>query len=193
PEFELLEPHPFSLVCFRPRFPGLPVEEANRRTLQLLETLNDSGELYLSHTKVDGRVLLRLAVGSPQTERRHVLAAWERIRREAIAAGQQPADRGGKGPSRGKGPFRSLGAGRRGCWRTGATTRTSAASGFKPGGAPAGATVRLCRAPRCPGACAPGRTGRGRWRSRHRSPVPRGRPGAVGPCRARAWPCRWAW
>lgn len=88
PEFELLEPHPFSLVCFRPRFPGLPVEEANRRTLQLLETLNDSGELYLSHTKVDGRVLLRLAVGSPQTERRHVLAAWERIRWEAIAAGQ---------------------------------------------------------------------------------------------------------
>ena len=64
------------------------MEEANRRTLQLLETLNDSGELYLSHTKVDGRVLLRLAVGSPQTERRHVLAAWERIRREAIAAGQ---------------------------------------------------------------------------------------------------------
>ncbi|MEV0085994.1 pyridoxal-dependent decarboxylase [Saccharopolyspora sp. NPDC050642] len=79
PRFELLEPHPLGLVCFRPLFPELSTEDANDRVYRLMESLNESGELYLTHTKVDGRTLLRLAVGSPQTERRHVLAAWKRI------------------------------------------------------------------------------------------------------------------
>ncbi|MFC7340741.1 pyridoxal-dependent decarboxylase [Saccharopolyspora griseoalba] len=85
PRFELLEPVPFALVCFRPRFPELGVEEANERTLRLMGELNDSGELYLTHTKVDGRVLLRLAVGSPQTRREHVEAAFARIRERVDA------------------------------------------------------------------------------------------------------------
>ncbi|GAA2356514.1 pyridoxal-dependent decarboxylase [Saccharopolyspora halophila] len=83
PGFELLEPHPFALVCFRPRYSELPAAEADERTRRLLDELNDSGELYLTHTKLDGRVLLRLAIGSPQTERHHVRAAWDRIRRAA--------------------------------------------------------------------------------------------------------------
>ncbi|MEV4730903.1 aminotransferase class I/II-fold pyridoxal phosphate-dependent enzyme [Saccharopolyspora sp. NPDC049426] len=83
PDFELLEPHPFALVCFRPRYPDLPVDEANERTHRVMNALNDSGDLYLTHTKIGGRTLLRLAIGSPATERRHVEAAWERIRRAA--------------------------------------------------------------------------------------------------------------
>ncbi|GAA4829452.1 pyridoxal-dependent decarboxylase [Saccharopolyspora rosea] len=86
PRFALLEPHPFGLVCFRPEFPGVPVEQANERTMRLMESLNDSGEVYLTHTKVDGRVLLRFAVGSPRTERRHVEAAWRRVRDAVDAA-----------------------------------------------------------------------------------------------------------
>ncbi|MFC7563682.1 hypothetical protein ACFQU9_10615 [Actinomadura namibiensis] len=48
-----------------------------------MERLNASGDLYLTHTRVGGRVLLRLAVGGPATEERHVRAAWDRIREEA--------------------------------------------------------------------------------------------------------------
>ncbi len=45
----------------------------------LLERLNDSGALFLSHTKVGEHVLLRMAVGAPSTRRAHVEAAWQRI------------------------------------------------------------------------------------------------------------------
>ncbi|GAB3683291.1 aminotransferase class I/II-fold pyridoxal phosphate-dependent enzyme [Saccharopolyspora tripterygii] len=81
PDFELLEPHPLALVCFRPRYPDLSDAEADERTHRVMNALNDSGDLYLTHTKIGGRTLLRLAIGSPATERRHVEAAWERIRR----------------------------------------------------------------------------------------------------------------
>ncbi|WP_106177644.1 aminotransferase class V-fold PLP-dependent enzyme [Prauserella shujinwangii] len=80
--FEVLDHHPFGLVCFRPLWNGLGAEEADEATLALLDRLNDSGELYLSHTRVHGRVMLRLAIGAPATERRHVRAAWDRIRAE---------------------------------------------------------------------------------------------------------------
>lgn len=82
PRFEVREPHPFGLVCFRPRWEGASTPEANRNTLALLESLNDSGALYLSHTKAGDHVLLRLAIGSPATQSRHVQDAWDRIRSE---------------------------------------------------------------------------------------------------------------
>ncbi|TKG62054.1 pyridoxal-dependent decarboxylase [Prauserella endophytica] len=81
--FELRADHPFGLVCFRPRWPGLSADDANAATMALLERLNDSGELYLSHTKANGDVLLRMAIGAPATEREHVLSAWSTIQREA--------------------------------------------------------------------------------------------------------------
>jgi len=75
--FEVVAPHPFSLVCFRLRGDG---ESADARNEELLRRLNASGEQYLTHTRVDGRYVLRLAIGSPQTERHHVTATWRRIR-----------------------------------------------------------------------------------------------------------------
>ncbi|MFC9977126.1 aminotransferase class I/II-fold pyridoxal phosphate-dependent enzyme [Spirillospora sp. NPDC127200] len=83
PAFEVRDHHPFGLVCFRPRWEGLPDEEADAATLALMERLNASGDLYLTHTKVGGRVVMRMAVGGPATEERHVRAAWDRIREEA--------------------------------------------------------------------------------------------------------------
>jgi aromatic-L-amino-acid/L-tryptophan decarboxylase len=77
--FEVVAPHPFSLVCFRLR------GEDNQNE-QLLRRLNATGEQYLTHTRVRGQYVLRLAVGSPRTERRHVEATWRRI--------QQIADEG---------------------------------------------------------------------------------------------------
>jgi len=80
PDFELHEPQTLGLVCFRPRWP-LSEDEADAATLRLMESLNASGDLYLTHTKVGGRVVLRMALGGTRTEARHVRAAWEAIRK----------------------------------------------------------------------------------------------------------------
>ncbi len=71
--FEVVAPHPLSLVCFRLR----GADAANEA---LLERLNQSGEIYLTHTRVNGAYALRLAVGGVWTERRHVERAWALIR-----------------------------------------------------------------------------------------------------------------
>jgi aromatic-L-amino-acid decarboxylase len=70
--FELCAPVPLSLICFR-REGG---DDANR---ELLEKINASGEVFLSHTVLDGRFVLRLAIGNHSTTRRHVQRAWELI------------------------------------------------------------------------------------------------------------------
>jgi aromatic-L-amino-acid decarboxylase len=80
PEFELHEPQTLGLVCFRPRWPALSEEDADAATLRLMESLNNSGALYLTHTKVAGRVVLRMALGGTRTEQRHVETAWQAIR-----------------------------------------------------------------------------------------------------------------
>jgi len=73
PAFELAAPAPLNLVCFRLK----AGDEANRA---LLARLNDSGELYLTHTVLDGKFTLRLVVGQTYTEARHVAHAWALIR-----------------------------------------------------------------------------------------------------------------
>lgn len=70
--FELAVEPVLSLVCFRLRAD----DEANER---LMATLNDSGELMLSHTRLDGRFTLRFSVGSTLATREHVERAWARI------------------------------------------------------------------------------------------------------------------
>ncbi|MGF6882456.1 aromatic-L-amino-acid decarboxylase [Nocardia sp. GAS34] len=74
--FELMAPHPLSLVCFRLRGP----DEPNQR---LLEALNASGRIYLSHTVVRGAFTLRLAIGGTATRYEHVSGAWDHISRIA--------------------------------------------------------------------------------------------------------------
>jgi aromatic-L-amino-acid/L-tryptophan decarboxylase len=77
-DFELAAPVMLNLVCFRYR----ASDEVNER---LLERLNSSGDLYLTHTKLDGKFTLRMAIGSPQTSADHVRAAWDRIKKESTA------------------------------------------------------------------------------------------------------------
>jgi aromatic-L-amino-acid decarboxylase len=50
-----------------------------------MDALNDSGELYITHTKLSGRLVLRLAVDAPYTQRSHVERAWSLIRESADA------------------------------------------------------------------------------------------------------------
>jgi aromatic-L-amino-acid decarboxylase len=74
--FELAAPAPLNLVCFRHRA-GDAFNEA------LLDALNRSGDLYLTHTKLNGRFIIRFCVGQTYTESRHVERAWGRIQEEA--------------------------------------------------------------------------------------------------------------
>ena len=83
--FEVVAPQPLSVVCFRARYPGAPAEEEDRRNLALMEAVNAEGEAYLSHTKLGGRVVLRLAVGNVRTEERHVRRAFDLLRQAAAA------------------------------------------------------------------------------------------------------------
>ncbi len=76
--WEVTAPRHFSLVCFRRD----GSDEDNER---LLERVNDSGEVFLSHTRFDGRYMLRLAVGNFRTTEDDVRVAWDLLRREAEA------------------------------------------------------------------------------------------------------------
>jgi aromatic-L-amino-acid decarboxylase len=53
-----------------------------------MDRLNQSGDLYLTHTRLQDRLTLRLCVGQTHTERRHVERAWRRIREEAASLEQ---------------------------------------------------------------------------------------------------------
>ena len=71
-EFELAAPVSVGLVCFRHRA-GDAFNEA------LMNRLNDSGALYLTHTRLDDRLVLRLAVGAAATRPEHIEKVWARI------------------------------------------------------------------------------------------------------------------
>ena len=70
---------PFSVVCFR-AVPGAlagderALDDLNAR---ILDRVNKSGEVFLSHTKLNGRYVIRLAIGNLRTEERHVRRAFE--------------------------------------------------------------------------------------------------------------------
>ena len=83
--FELAAPVPLNLVCFRHK----NGDEANQA---IMDCLNRSGDLFLTHTKLGGKLTLRLCVGQTNTQARHVESAWRRIREEA--ARLTPADIG---------------------------------------------------------------------------------------------------
>jgi aromatic-L-amino-acid/L-tryptophan decarboxylase len=74
--FEIAAPAPLNLVCFRHKG-GDAVNQT------IMDRLNCGGDLFLTHTKLNGKVTLRLCVGQTNTQARHVERAWERIKQEA--------------------------------------------------------------------------------------------------------------
>ncbi|MFZ1134915.1 MAG: pyridoxal-dependent decarboxylase [Candidatus Korobacteraceae bacterium] len=74
--FEVVAPAPLNLVCFRYR----GSDEQNKL---LMDRLNQSGDLYFTHTRLADRFVLRFCVGQTNTILRHVERAWQRIREEA--------------------------------------------------------------------------------------------------------------
>jgi aromatic-L-amino-acid decarboxylase len=86
-EFERLAPVPFSVVCFRAIPPGATSEpEIDAFNERLLESVNRGGEIFLSHTRLSGRFVIRLAVGNLHTTEAHVRHAWELLRNQASRA-----------------------------------------------------------------------------------------------------------
>jgi aromatic-L-amino-acid decarboxylase len=83
PGFELMAPVRFGLVCFR-LDDGRAPDAMNRVNRELLDRLNATGKVYLSHTVLNGKFTLRMVIGQRMTEERHVRSAWELIR--ALAA-----------------------------------------------------------------------------------------------------------
>jgi aromatic-L-amino-acid decarboxylase len=73
PDWEVCAPRHFSLVCFRRNGPDAENEA-------IVERVNRSGELFLSHTRLDGRYVLRLALGNERTTESDVRRAWDALR-----------------------------------------------------------------------------------------------------------------
>jgi aromatic-L-amino-acid decarboxylase len=76
PHFELASPAPLNLVCFRHT-------AGDEVTAQIMKRINQSGQAYLTHTKLDERFTLRLSVGQTHTEARHVENVWQLIQDQA--------------------------------------------------------------------------------------------------------------
>jgi len=74
--FELAAPAPLNLVCFRHR-------GGDASNQLLMDRLNRSGDLFLTHTRLNDQVTLRLCVGQTYTTARHVVHAWQRVQEEA--------------------------------------------------------------------------------------------------------------
>lgn len=84
PGFELYEPQNLALVCFR-LVPdrSISTEELNSMNQEFLQQLNSSGKLYLSHTKVHGKMIIRMNIGQTYVTKTHVENAWKFIQKES--------------------------------------------------------------------------------------------------------------
>jgi aromatic-L-amino-acid decarboxylase len=93
PDFERLAPVPMSVVCFRARPSGTTRsdDELNVLNRRLIDALNATGDVYLSHTMLDGCVTLRLAIGNIRTMERHVRRAWELLQETLHSVVSEPA------------------------------------------------------------------------------------------------------
>jgi aromatic-L-amino-acid/L-tryptophan decarboxylase len=93
PDWERLAPVPFSTVCFRWHPPGWngtdeALDDANAA---IIDAVNRTGEVFLSHTRLDGRFTIRVAIGNLRTEARHVERAWALLRQAAAERETSPS------------------------------------------------------------------------------------------------------
>jgi aromatic-L-amino-acid decarboxylase len=74
-DWEILAPVPFALVCFR----ACPknVENLDELNEKIMNLINESGEAYISHTKLNGKFTLRVSIGNIRVEERHIEKLWD--------------------------------------------------------------------------------------------------------------------
>ncbi len=97
PDFERLAPTPFSTICFRarPRDLAERLKEAGPDEVQkteaylddlneaVIEAVNATGQAFFSHTKLNNRYTIRMAIGNIRSDEAHVTRAWELVREHA--------------------------------------------------------------------------------------------------------------
>jgi aromatic-L-amino-acid decarboxylase len=90
PDFERLAPVPFGVVCFRanPRQLGLGAPELDLFNERVLEAVNAGGDVFLSHTRLNGAFVIRMAIGHLRTTSAHTARAWELLSHHTAALAQ---------------------------------------------------------------------------------------------------------
>ncbi len=84
PKFERMAQVNFGVVCFRFHPAEIDSEdELNDLNSRLVQVINESGKLFISHTKIDNKYIIRVSISGLRTEEKHVKDAWILIRREA--------------------------------------------------------------------------------------------------------------
>jgi aromatic-L-amino-acid decarboxylase len=88
PGWERLAPVPFSVVCFRARRTSITASVTDEGAIdalneRLMETVNATGEAFFSHTRLNGRFAIRMAIGNLHTTEAHVARAWALLREHA--------------------------------------------------------------------------------------------------------------
>lgn len=86
PLFTLVAPVPMAVVCFRFEPGGLEPDACDRLNETIVGAVNATGDAYLTHTRLRGRVAIRAGIGNVLTGERHVAHIWKRIQQEALSA-----------------------------------------------------------------------------------------------------------
>ena len=82
--FEILAPLTLNVVCFRYKPRNIDnLQQINELNESLLHKVNETGEIYITHTKLDGKYTLRMVIAQTDTERKHVSNAWKMIEETA--------------------------------------------------------------------------------------------------------------
>ena len=91
PDFERLAPVPFSVVCFRwkPAGSAWSDERLDAINEQIIDAVNQTGDVFLSHTRLKGTLALRIAIGHLHTTEHHVRRAWELVVEHAARPGSR--------------------------------------------------------------------------------------------------------
>jgi len=87
PDFERMAPVPLSVVCFRWKPTSSLATDAalDAANEKLVDLVNQTGEVFLSHTRLRGRIAIRIAIGHLRTTEQHVRRAWELLQQHAAA------------------------------------------------------------------------------------------------------------
>ncbi|XP_072989100.1 tyrosine decarboxylase 2 isoform X2 [Typha latifolia] len=83
PRFEIMAPKTFSLVCFRLIPPADDLDNGYKLNYNLMDAVNTTGKIFISHTVLSGKFVLRFAVGAPMTEEKHIEEAWKVLQEQA--------------------------------------------------------------------------------------------------------------
>lgn len=84
--FEIMAPVPMAVVCFRFNPEGVDPDSCDRMNAKIVETVNASGDAYLTHTRLRGRVAMRVGIGNVLTTKQHLAQVWRRIQAATSAS-----------------------------------------------------------------------------------------------------------